>query len=148
MSGVNLVIIAGRLGKDPELRYTKEGTAVCGLTVATSESYVDKASGERKEVTEWHKVTAWGKQAETAAKYLKKGSWLHVRGHNRTHKYDKDGQTHYATEVVCDRLDFIGPKMAESPAPEAPVRTNEYAKASGASGTERQPEDFDDSIPF
>lgn len=103
---MNLAIIIGNLGKDPELRHTGSGTAVCSFSVATSEKWTGK-DGEKKEQTEWHNVVVWEKQAETCAQYLKKGSKVCVRGSIQTRKYDKDGQTRYSTEIKAERVEFL-----------------------------------------
>ena len=109
MGSVNKVILVGNLGADPELKYTPNGNrAVCNISIATSETWTDKTTREKKEKTEWHRVTIWGDQAENASKYLTKGRSVYVEGRLQTRKYEKDGQTHYATDVVCDRIVFLG----------------------------------------
>lgn len=143
MSGVNRVILIGRCGKDPEVRFLPSGMAVANFSLATSESRKDKESGEKTEKTEWHRCAAFGKTAEIVQQYVKKGSLLYVDGKLSTSQYEKDGQTHYATQVVVNTMQMLGGKSGDKSG------ANEYAKASGASGTERQPgEDFDDSSPF
>lgn len=107
MAGLNRVFILGRLGKDPELRYLQNGTAVCKFNVATSEKRTDKKTNETIEITEWHRITIWGKIGETVNKYLKKGDGALFVGKNRTSSYDKDGQKHYATEVVVNEVHFL-----------------------------------------
>jgi single-strand DNA-binding protein len=107
MGSVNKVILVGNLGADPELKYTPSGRAVCNLRIATTDVFKDK-SGQRQERTEWHRVTVWGDQAENCSKYLSKGRSAYVEGRLQTRSYDKDGQKHYATDVVADRVVFLG----------------------------------------
>jgi single-strand DNA-binding protein len=107
MGSVNKVILVGNLGADPELRYTPSSRAVCNLRIATTEVFKDK-SGQKQEKTEWHRVTVWGDQAENAHKYLAKGRSVYVEGRLQTRSYEKEGQTHYATDVIADRVVFLG----------------------------------------
>ena len=107
MGSVNKVILVGNLGADPELKYTPSSRPLCNLRIATTEVYKDK-SGQRQEKTEWHRVTVWGDQAENCNKYLAKGRSVYVEGRLQTRSYDKDGQKHYATDVVADRVVFLG----------------------------------------
>ena len=107
MGSVNKVILVGNLGADPELKYTPTSRPLCNLRIATTEVYKDK-SGQRQEKTEWHRVTVWGDQAENCNKYLAKGRSVYVEGRLQTRSYDKDGQKHYATDVVADRVVFLG----------------------------------------
>ena len=104
---MNKVILLGRLGKDPELKYTANGKAYCNLNLATSESWKDK-DGNKQESTEWHRLTSWGRQAEVMAEYLKKGSQILVTGKLKTRDYEKDGQKHYMTEVIVSEFEFTG----------------------------------------
>jgi single-strand DNA-binding protein len=108
MSGLNRVTLIGRLGKDPEIKYSQAGTAVCQLNVATSESWKDKNTGEKQEKTEWHRCVSFGKKAEVLEKYLSKGSQVYLEGKLQTRNYEKDGQTHYTTEVVVQQFTFLG----------------------------------------
>ena len=109
MAGVNKVILIGNLGRDPELRYTQSGQAVANFSLATSESWKDKNSGERKESTEWHRITTWGKTAELASQYLSKGRTVYVEGRLQTREYeDKDGIKRKVTEVVANNVTFLG----------------------------------------
>lgn len=109
MSGVNKVILVGNLGKDPEVRYLEGGTAVANFTLATSETYKDRTSGERKTQTEWHNIVLWRGLAEVAEKYLKKGSQVYVEGKLRTRSWeDKEGNTRYTTEIVGDTMTMLG----------------------------------------
>lgn len=107
MAGLNRVMIIGHLGRDPEMRHTQSGTAICNLNIATSESWTDK-QGEKQERVEWHRAVAFSKQAEILEKYLSKGSQIYVEGRLQTRQYDKDGQTHYATEIVISNFVFLG----------------------------------------
>lgn len=109
MSGVNKVIILGRLGQDPELKYTPNGAAVCNFSVATSETWNDKNSGQKQEKTEWHRVVVWGKLAELCGQYLSKGRQAFVEGKLQTRSWDdKDGSKRYATEINALTVQFIG----------------------------------------
>ena len=107
MGSVNKVILIGNLGADPELKYTPSQRPLCNLRIATTEVYKDK-SGQRQEKTEWHRVTVWGDQAENCNKYLAKGRSVYIEGRLQTRSYDKDGQKHYATDIVADRVVFLG----------------------------------------
>jgi single-strand DNA-binding protein len=135
MAGVNKVLILGRLGKDPEIRYTADGKAVVSLSVATSTQSKDLA-GKKTEYTEWHKVSAFNNAAEAAGKYLKKGDRLFVEGSLRTKKWvDQHGAEKYSTEIVAGRLEFLGEKHSQNPQNPTPL--------------ESQGDGFiDDTIPF
>lgn len=107
--GINKVIIVGNLGGDPDTRYMPSGSAVTNMTVATNESWKDKATGEQKDRTEWHKVAMFGRLAEIAAEYLRKGSQVYIEGKLRTRKWqDKDGHERYTTEVIADEMQMLG----------------------------------------
>jgi len=109
MASVNKVIIVGNLGKDPETRYAPSGDAITNITVATTDSWKDKSTGEKKEATEWHRVVFFGRLAEIAGEYLKKGRSVYVEGRLRTRKWqDKDGQDRYTTEIVADQMQMLG----------------------------------------
>lgn len=109
MSSVNKVIVIGHLGKDPEVRYLPNGDAVANITVATTESWKDKTSGEKKEETEWHRISMFGKTAEVAGEYLKKGAQVYIEGKIQTKKWtDKEGQERYTTEIRADRMQMLG----------------------------------------
>src|SRR6185369_5609994 len=109
MASVNKVIVVGNLGRDPETRYMPDGGAITNVSVATSFQWTDKASGEKKEETEWHRVVFRGRLAEIAGEYLKKGRSVYVEGRLRTRKWqDKDGQDRYTTEIVADQMQMLG----------------------------------------
>ena len=108
MSGVNKVILVGRLGKDPEVRHLENGATVANFSIATSETYKDRQTGERREQTEWHNVVLWRGLAEVAEKYVKKGDMIYVEGKLRTRSWEKDGITRYTTEVVGDNMTMLG----------------------------------------
>ncbi len=107
--GINKVILVGNLGADPEMRYSASGTAIAGLSIATSESWKDKQSGERQERTEWHRVKMFGRLAEICGEYLKKGRQVYIEGALRTDKYTgKDGVERYSTEIVANEMQMLG----------------------------------------
>ena len=143
MASVNKVILVGNLGKDPELRYLPDGSAVAGVSIATTESWKGK-SGEKQEKTEWHRVSFFGKLAEIAGQYLKKGSQVYVEGRIQTRKWqDKEGQDRYTTEIVADRMQMLSARAGQdAPAAEEPAR-HAPAPAPAQSGG-----GFDDDIPF
>jgi len=107
MGSVNKVILVGNLGADPELKYTPSSRPLCNLRIATTDVFKDK-SGQKQERTEWHRVTVWGDTAENCSKYLSKGRSVYVEGRLQTRSYDKEGQKHYATDIVADRVVFLG----------------------------------------
>jgi single-strand DNA-binding protein len=112
--GVNKVILIGNLGADPETRYTGSGTAITSLRLATSESWTDKSSGEKQERTEWHRVKLFGRLAEIAGEYLKKGRQVYIEGSLRTDKYtDKDGVERFSTDIVANEMQMIGGNAGE-----------------------------------
>ena len=109
MASVNKVILVGNLGRDPETRYSPDGAAICNVSIATTSTWKDKASGERKEETEWHRVTFYGRLAEIAGEYLKKGRSVYVEGRLKTRKYkDKEGIEKYATDIIADQMQMLG----------------------------------------
>jgi single-strand DNA-binding protein len=109
MSGINKVIIVGRLGADPEMKQIGSGSTVTRLNVATSESWTDKQSGQKQEKTEWHRITVWGKLAEICGKHLAKGRQVYVEGRLQTRSWeDQQGQKRYATEIVANTVQFLG----------------------------------------
>lgn len=138
--GLNKVVLIGRLGKDPELKYTQGGTAVANFTVATSETWTDKASGEKKEKTEWHRIVAWGKLGEICGEYLAKGAQVFIEGKLQTRSWEQDGVTRYVTEIVASdmqMLDSKKPELAKGPV------NGEDRSYSG----KKEPE-YDSDIPF
>lgn len=110
MSGVNKVILIGRLGKDPEVRNLDNGAVVANFSIATSESYKDRTTGEKKEITEWHNIVLWRGLAEISQKYLHKGDMVYIEGKLRTRSWEKDGVTRYTTEIVADNMNMLSPK--------------------------------------
>lgn len=145
--GVNKVILVGNLGNDPEVRYLPNGGAVANMTLATSESWRDKATGEQKEKTEWHRVVLFGKLAEVAGEYLRKGSQVYIEGKLTTRKWtDQSGIEKYTTEIhvnVGGTMQMLGGKQGEAVSqqrPSASVRNNQRR--------EDPPMDFDDEPPF
>ena len=150
--GVNKAIIVGNLGRDPEVRYTANGSAVANVTVATSESWKDKQSGERQERTEWHRVVFFGRLAEIAEEYLKKGSQVYIEGSIRTQKWqDKEsGQDRYTTEIVARDMQMLGSRGGEASGASDDNDSGGARSAGGSSGggaTGGDP-DLDDDIPF
>lgn len=107
MRGVNKVIIIGNLGNDPEARQFGNGGSVTNISVATSEQWTDKQSGEKREATEWHRISLFNRLGEIAAQYLRKGSKVYIEGSLRTRKYEKDGQDHYVTEIRADQMQML-----------------------------------------
>ena len=112
MAGVNKSIIIGRLGRDPEMKYTQDGTAVASFSVATSETWTDKPTGEKKERTEWHRIVAWRKLAEICGEYLKKGSQVYIEGRLQTRSWEdkSSGEKRYTTEIVASTMQMLGSK--------------------------------------
>ena len=122
MASLNKVQIIGNLGRDPETRYMPSGEAVCTFSVATSETWKDKATGERKEATEWHRVVFFGRQAEIAAQYLRKGSSVYIEGSLRTRKWtDQSGQERYTTEIRGDVMRMLGSRAGAGAGADAPM---------------------------
>ncbi|MBN1113938.1 MAG: single-stranded DNA-binding protein [Oligoflexia bacterium] len=115
MAGVNKAIIVGRLGQDPEVRYTSNGQAVANFTVATSENWTDKSSGQKQERTEWHRIVVWGRLAELCRDYLKKGRQVYIDGRLQTRSYDdRDGNKKYITEIIANTVQFLGSSQGRS----------------------------------
>jgi len=119
--GINKVILVGNLGQDPETRYMPSGGAVTNLSIATSESWKDKETGEQKERTEWHRVVFFGRLAEIAGEYLKKGSKVYVEGQLRTRKWEKDGLERYSTEIVAKEMQMLDSRGSADNAPSHPA---------------------------
>ena len=162
--GVNKVILVGNLGKDPEIRYSPNGGAVANITIATSESWKDKVSGEKQEKTEWHRVVFFGRLAEIAGEYLKKGAQIYVEGRLQTRKWqDKEGKDRYTTEIVANEMQMLGSREGRGapadhgdfdqsagsqesrPAARPPAGAPAGAPSGGGGGGMG---DFDDDIPF
>ena len=157
MASVNKVILVGNLGADPEVRYMPNGDAVCNIRLATTESWKDKSSGEKKEITEWHRVVFYRKLAEIVNQYVKKGSALYIEGRIRTRKWqDKEGQERYTTEIEANEMQMLGGRGQggggdSSGAPPARSQGN-----TGGGGPARRPapsgggsfNDMEDDIPF
>lgn len=142
MSGVNKVILLGRLGRDPEIKYTQTNIPVANFSVATSESWKDKTTGEWTETTEWHRCVAWRGQAERAEQKLKKGSQVYIEGRLETRKFtDKDGKERSITEVVCEKLMPLGAEERPSEAPKRKEYTPPVAP-------KKQVEFDDPDLPF
>ena len=138
--GINKVILIGNLGRDPETRFTAEGTAITNITVATSESWKDKNTGEKTERTEWHRVVMFGKLAEIASEYLKKGSQVYLEGKLKTDKFKgKDGTDKYSTNVVCSELQILSSLSRGDSSPHSETRTPDHALDNSI---------VDDDIPF
>ncbi len=169
MASVNKVIIVGNLGRDPETRYMPSGDAMTSITVATTDTWKDKATGEKKEQTEWHRISFFGKLAEIAGQYLKKGSQVYIEGSLRTRKYtDKDGVEKYATDIRADTMQMLGSRQGMGGGAGAgggmddggygsapPARQNAGGGSGGGGGGSRPAprpapnfSDMDDDIPF
>lgn len=148
--GINKVILIGNLGGDPEVRYTPNGSAVANVTLATSESWRDKQSGELQDRTEWHRVVFFGRLAEIVGEYLRKGSKIYVEGSLRTRKWqDKTGTDRYTTEIIANEMHMLDSKGANA------SNASHAAAAPQQTTTQSQPaeavmdvKDFDDDIPF
>lgn len=142
MASLNRVTLIGNLGRDPETRYMPSGDAITNIAVATTSSWKDKATGEKREETEWHRISAFGKLAEIMAQYLKKGSQVYIEGSLRTRKYtDKEGIERYATEIRADSMQMLGGRQEGS----APAPRQQAAKPASSGGPSS---DMDDDIPF
>ncbi|RTL53100.1 MAG: single-stranded DNA-binding protein [Rhodocyclaceae bacterium] len=160
MASVNKVILVGNLGKDPETRYTPNGDQITNITVATTDTWKDKATGERREATEWHRIVFFGKLAEIAGQYLKKGSQVYIEGRLRTRKWQgQDGQDRYTTEINADAMQMLG-RREGSGGPEydqRPAASSSGGGSSRSSAPASRPApppsggglgDFEDDIPF
>lgn len=165
MAGVNKVILVGNLGKDPEVRHLESGVPVASFSLATSETYKDRNTGERKTVTEWHNIVLWRGLAEVAEKYLHKGDQVYIEGKLRTRQWESDSGTRYTTEVIGDNMTMLGsrpkqdegftPPAAQSSTPVQPASSETPAAAPSTtvagsdspSSTETSSEEVDD-LPF
>ncbi|SRR5690606_1575490 len=168
MASVNKVILIGNLGRDPESRFTPSGSAVCNVRIATTRNWKDKASGEKREETEWHSVVFYDRLAEIAGEYLKKGRPVYVEGRLKTRKWqDKEGQDRYTTEIIAEAMQLLGSRdggggtvpaddgggyAREREREPMAARQGGAAAAGGAAGAARKPahdfDDMDDDIPF
>ena len=158
--GLNKVMLIGNLGADPEIRYTTGGSAIANLRLATAESWRDKESGEQQERTEWHRVVFFGRLAEVAGEYLKKGSQIYVEGRIQTRKWqDKDGSDRYSTEIIANEMQMLGGRGGATGSAGASAgggRSDNFdappSRDAAPKGSRPQQEspmpDFDDDIPF
>jgi single-strand DNA-binding protein len=152
--GINKVILVGNLGKDPETRYMPSGKAVTNFSIATSESWKDKQTGEQKEQTEWHNIVMYDRLAEIAAEYLRKGSQVYVEGRLRTRKWqDKEGRDRYTTEIIANEMQMLGGRGGAGGGMGTESRAEPRAAASGeraggAPAPSLSRDEFDDDIPF
>jgi single-strand DNA-binding protein len=161
--GVNKVILVGTCGQDPEVRYLPNGNAICNLSLATSESWTDKQTGQKVEKTEWHRVSLFGKIAEIAGEYLRKGSQVYIEGKLQTREWEKDGVKRYTTEIIVDMkgtLQLLGGRPADGSQPQGqgnrqPQQGNQQSRPqqqSRQNNPSPQPspdfDSFDDDIPF
>jgi single-strand DNA-binding protein len=142
MAGVNKVVLIGHLGRDPEVRYTADGQAVANFSIATSDEWTDKDTGEKKQRTEWHRIVAWRRLGEICGEYLSKGRQVYVEGKIQTKSWEKDGITRYTTEIIASDVQFLGGRDSarEAISPE---------DTSGLVGPEPSiPDKEEDDIPF
>jgi len=147
--GVNKVILVGNLGKDPEVRYMPNGNAVANITLATSESWKDKQSGEQQEKTEWHRIVLFRRLGEIAGEYLKKGSQVYIEGKLQTRKWqDNAGNDRYTTEIVADEMQMLGSRGGGSAGFSAGSAPSQSASAPAPATAPAAAGDFDDDIPF
>jgi single-strand DNA-binding protein len=146
--GINKVILVGNLGKDPETRYTASGSAVTNITLATTESWKDRQSGEKQEKTEWHRVVFFSRLAEIAGEYLRKGSQVYIEGRLQTRKWqDQSGQDRYTTEIVANDMQMLGGRAGGAD-DRAPAASGFREKPAAAEVAESEPDFQDDDIPF
>ncbi len=153
MASVNKVTLIGNLGRDPETRYMTSGEAVTNITVATTETWKDKASGEKQEKTEWHRVTFYRRLAEIAGEYLKKGSQVYIEGRLETRKWqDKEGKERYTTEIIANEMKMLGSRQGAGDRTPSDDREPAMASEPRAAGGAKKPpgkfEEMDDDIPF
>jgi single-strand DNA-binding protein len=143
MAGINKVILIGNIGKDPEVRYLENGNCIASVSLATSQKWKDK-NGEAQERTEWHRVVFYQRLAEVVSEYVHKGSKLYVEGMLRTRSYDKDGVTHYVTDVIANQIQLLDGKSESGHA--------QSSSGTKKAGNNKKPvasaPDFDDDIPF
>lgn len=154
MASVNKVILVGNLGRDPEVRYSPDGAAICNVSIATTSQWKDKASGEKREETEWHRVVFYNRLAEIAGEYLKKGRPVYIEGRLKTRKWqDKDtGADRFSTDIVADQLQMLGGRDDDGDQRQAPQRTAPSRQtprpAAPQAGPAANLADMDDDIPF
>ncbi|HDR1175514.1 TPA: single-stranded DNA-binding protein [Pasteurella multocida] len=149
MAGVNRVIILGNLGNDPDVRTMPNGDAVAKISVATSESWIDKNTNERKTQTEWHSIVFYRRQAEICGQYLKKGSKVYVEGRLRTRKWqDQNGQDRYTTEIQGDVLQMLDSRQDSQPQQAPAPQNNAYANAKAGKPVQQVDNFEEDNIPF
>ncbi len=150
MAGVNKAIIVGNLGRDPEIRYSANGNAFASISIATSERWKDKNTGEQQEKTEWHRVKLFGRLAELAGEYLKKGSQVYIEGRLQTTKYqDKEGVDRWSTDIVARDMTFLGGRgSGDTQGGSPPDYSQAEAAPASRGGGGGQDGDFDDDIPF
>lgn len=149
--GINKVILVGNLGADPDVRYSANGNAVTKIRIATSDQWKDKQSGEMQERTEWHRVTAFGRLAEIMGEYLKKGSQVYIEGRLQTSTYEKEGQTHYSTDIIASDMQMLGGRGGQGGGGDFGGGDRERSQGGSSSAPSRAPasnNDFDDDIPF
>lgn len=148
MASINKVILIGNAGRDTEVRYTTGGNAVANVAIATTRSWKDKTSGEKKEETEWHRIVFYDRLGEIAGEYLKKGRSVYIEGRLKTRKWqDKDGKDVYTTEVIADQMQLLGGKEEEQAPARAPARAAPPAR-SAAPKTGSGFDDMDSDIPY
>lgn len=148
MSSLNKAMIIGRLGRDPDVRYTQSNTAVANMSIATSERYKDK-SGEWKETTEWHRVVAWGRTAEICQEYLQKGSQVYIEGPIQTRQWeDKEGQTRYTTEIKALQMTMLDSKRDNAGAAPSQPKNKASEPMSSSVDLDENFDDIDDDLPF
>ncbi len=158
MAGVNKVILIGNLGKDPEVRHLENGTPVCSFSIATSETYKDRTTGERKTNTEWHNIVLWRGLAEVAEKYLHKGDQVYIEGKLVTRSWEKDNVTRYSTEIVGNNMTMLSNKNQQGggdagnqsgySAPAAPSQSQAAAQPANPAAVEAQNNPELDDLPF
>ncbi len=156
MASVNKAILVGNLGRDPDVRYSPDGGAVCNISIATTSSWKDKASGEKREETEWHRVVIYNRLAEIAGEYLKKGRSVYIEGRLKTRKWqDKDtGADRYSTEIVADQMQMLGGREDGGGYDDAPARAPQQRAPAQRPAPQQQSApaanltDMDDDIPF
>ena len=148
--GVNKVILVGNLGKDPEIRYSPSGAAIANITIATSEGWKDKQTGEMKEKTEWHKIVAFQRLAEIMGEYLRKGSQVYIEGKLQTRKWqDKDGQDRYTTEIIANEMQMLGGKSESNQRGTKPKsNATGHGHNDNQNYSDNADDDFDNDIPF